>query len=64
MKLGMPLQWHRRQAIVLASQLPDTTADALLVLQALNELVDTFLVAHEAGQETLGVNILPFTGKG
>lgn len=62
--MGMPLQWHRRQAIVLASQLPDSTADGLLVLQALNELVTTFLVANEAGQERLGANVLPFTPSG
>jgi len=62
--MEMPLQWHRRQAITLAGQLPDNTADALLVVQALKELVDTFLAAHDAGQEGLGPNILPFTGKG
>ncbi len=39
----MPLKWHRRQAIVLASQLPDNKHDTLMVLQALQELVDTFL---------------------
>ena len=31
--------WHRRQAIVLASQLPDHQEDALLVLQAVTRLV-------------------------
>jgi hypothetical protein len=36
-------QWHRRQAITLASQLPDNPADALMVLQAARELVETFL---------------------
>lgn len=61
-----PLQWHRRQAIVLASQLPDNTADALMVLQALQELVESFLVAHDISLEpersSLGANVLPFTG--
>jgi len=63
--MGMPLQWHRRQAIVLASQLPDNTADALMVVEALKELVDGFLAANETSAEraaTLGSNVLPFTG--
>jgi len=35
--------WHRRQAFMLASQLPESRADALLVLQATQELVETFM---------------------
>jgi hypothetical protein len=62
-KLGMPLQWHRRQAIVLASQLPDNTGDATLVLAALTELVQSYLVANEMpGEAPLGANVLPFAG--
>lgn len=64
MGMGMPLNWHRRQAIVLASQLPDNAADGLLVVQALKELVDTYLAADDEPQEALGKNVLPFTGKG
>jgi hypothetical protein len=63
--MGMPLQWHRRQAIVLASQLPDNTADAVLVVLALKELVDQFLVANDMSVDCagkLGANILPFAG--
>lgn len=62
--MEMPLNWHRRQAIVLASQLPDNTTDAVLVLQALRELVDTFLVANDGAERAvaLGANVLPFTG--
>jgi hypothetical protein len=32
--------WHRRQALTLASQLPDDPDDALAVIQAVRELVD------------------------
>ena len=60
--MGMPLLWQRRQAIVLASQLPDNLDDALMVLQALNELVEDYLVANKTAQDGLGTNILPFKG--
>jgi hypothetical protein len=36
-------QWHRRQAIVLAGQLPDGPDDALAVLDCVREIVVTFL---------------------
>jgi hypothetical protein len=36
-------QWHRRQAFMLASQLPESPADALAVLECVRELVVTFL---------------------
>lgn len=60
----MPLQWHRRQAIVLASQLPDNQADARLVLKALQELVENYMGADERPPQRghLGPNVLPFTG--
>jgi hypothetical protein len=35
--------WHRRQAFMLASQLPEPKADALAVLECVRELVETFL---------------------
>ena len=61
--MGMPLAWHRRQAITLASQLPDNAADALLVLQATRELVETFLMqAPDHSAEDHPTNVLPFTG--
>ncbi len=34
--------WHRRQAMVLAGQLPESIVDARLVLQAVGELLDGF----------------------
>ena len=35
--------WHRRHALMLASQLPDGRDDALPVLDCVRELVATFL---------------------
>jgi len=35
--------WHRRHALMLASQLPDGRDDALAVLDCVRELVATFL---------------------
>lgn len=58
--MGTPLGWHRRQALVLASQLPDNQADALMVLQATRELVEKFLLDSHDGEEPLAANILPF----
>jgi hypothetical protein len=61
--MGMPLGWHRRHAITLASQLPDNPADALLVLQAAKELVETFLVGFGDGDQPRAANVLPFEAK-
>ena len=58
--MGTPLGWHRRQALVLASQLPDNQADALMVLQAARELVEKFLLDAPDEQRALAANILPF----
>jgi len=44
MLISTPLQWHRRHAITLAAQLPDNPDDMILVIAALQELVDKFLV--------------------
>jgi hypothetical protein len=35
--------WHRRHAIQVAASLPETTEDALLVLELAKQLVDGFL---------------------
>jgi hypothetical protein len=35
--------WHRRHALMLASQLPDGRDDALAVLDCVRDLVATFL---------------------
>ena len=57
----MPQIWHRRQAMVLAGQLPENPDDALLVLQAMHELLETFLSAPEAPKAKLASNVLPFS---
>lgn len=59
MDMGMPLGWHRRAAIILAGQLPDNPADALLVLKAAEELVKTFLAGHQDKPERAS-NVIPF----
>jgi hypothetical protein len=37
------LPWHRRHAIMLASQLPENTVDAQIILRLTTELVEGFL---------------------
>lgn len=58
MGLGMPSGWHRRAAIILVGQLPDSQADALLVLEAAKELVETFLGHEDKPQRA--TNVIPF----
>jgi hypothetical protein len=41
------MDWHRRQALVLASQLPDNASDANAVIRELQRLVDTWLHVPE-----------------
>jgi hypothetical protein len=36
--------WHRRHAIMLASQLPECTDDALIILRLTTQLVTSFLM--------------------
>lgn len=50
--------WHRRHAVMLASQLPEDTTDAKLVLQAVQELVETFLVQTPEGPQPDNVRTL------
>lgn len=58
--MGMPLLWHRRHAMILAGQLPENPADAALVLQAIHELMDTFLNKAPAQEPERPDNVLPF----
>lgn len=48
--------WHRRQALALASQLPDNANDALLVIEATREIVERFLMPKQV--EPLPENVL------
>lgn len=60
--MGMPLAWHRRHALTIASQLPDNVADARLVLEAVAELVDDFLSKSETAEPERAKNVVPFVG--
>lgn len=62
--MGTPLGWHRRHALAIAGQLPEKTADALLVLQAVRELVDGFLSKSPESDESRAANVLPFSTTG
>jgi hypothetical protein len=42
--------WHRRQAIVLASQLPENIEDARIVLRLVMQIADDFLAEPEPAQ--------------
>lgn len=59
--MGMPQIWHRRQAMVLAGQLPENPDDALLVLQAMHELLETFLNVSQVAPAATASNVLPFS---
>jgi hypothetical protein len=58
--MGTPLLWHRRHAIMIAAQLPENVADARLVLQAIQELMDTFLRDERPKSPERSENVLPF----
>jgi hypothetical protein len=58
--MGVPLAWHRRHALTIAGQLPENVEDALLVLQAAQELVDTFLSKVPEEEPRRAANVLPF----
>lgn len=62
--MGIPGNWHRRQAMVLAGQLPENTEDALLILEAVHELVTSFLAKSGDDRPTgrTATNVLPFSG--
>lgn len=60
MGMGIPLQWHKRHAITLAGQLPDGIDDALIVIEAMKELVEQFLMATPEAPEGRPPNVLQF----
>jgi hypothetical protein len=39
----MSESWHKRHALLLASQLPDNASDANAIIRELQDLVDTWL---------------------
>ena len=62
--MGTPLAWHKRHALTIAGQLPENMADALLILQAVQELVVNFMAAEEDVPLTRSANVLPFGNAG
>ena len=58
--MGSPLLWHRRHALMLAGQLPENIKDAELVLQAVQELMETFLKDSRGQEPKRSENVLPF----
>jgi len=52
--------WHRRQALILASQLPEDVTDAKLIVAAVKELLDTFMVEQSEKPIDRPNNVLPF----
>lgn len=58
--MGMPLQWHKRHAMMIAGQLPENLADARLVVEAVTELLETFLATAPDVGPVLASNVLPF----
>lgn len=64
MPAGVPLAWHRRQAMTMAGQLPENMADAQLVLAALHDLLDNFMGQSPAAEPSRGTNVLPFGSSG
>jgi hypothetical protein len=48
-------EWHCREAVMLASQLPEKTEDALLVLRLATELVADFLTVDEPEMKSASV---------
>jgi hypothetical protein len=49
--------WHRRQALILVAQLPEAIEDAKLVLMAMQDLVDNYLI--EAPAPPRLANVVP-----
>lgn len=61
--MPVPSAWHRRQALMLASQLPESTEDAQMVLRAVSELLGFIEGAAlmAAIENTALGNVLPFS---
>ena len=45
------LPWHRRHAVMLASQLPENAADAVIILRLTPELAEGFLAGDDKPPE-------------
>lgn len=51
---------HRRHALQLACQLPEDATDALLILDAARELVETFLMPAGTTTDTPALTVVSF----
>ena len=56
-----PSNWHRRQALMLASQLPEDVTDAKLIVEAVRELLETFMIEDPPNAVERASNVLPFS---
>jgi hypothetical protein len=54
----MAENWHKRHALMLASQLPDNASDANVVIRELQNLVDTWLHPAAIPQPSKVVTLL------
>jgi hypothetical protein len=54
----MAENWHKRQAIGLACQLPDNAEDARAVLREVQNLIDTWMHPAEAAQPSKVVSLV------
>ncbi|WP_426442409.1 hypothetical protein [Bradyrhizobium genosp. P] len=54
--------WHKRQALLLAGQLPESTSDVRMVIQAVIELLDVFAASTGTVTDTLVATVLAFKG--
>lgn len=51
--------WHRRQALMLASQLPEDVDDAKLIVEEVAELLNSYIVKKPSAVVQAS-NVLPF----
>jgi hypothetical protein len=54
----MAENWHKRHAIMLASQLPDNASDANAIIRELQNLVDTWLHPAEVSAPAKVVSLV------
>jgi hypothetical protein len=54
----MAENWHKRHAIMLASQLPDNASDANAIIRELQNLVDTWLHPAEVAAPAKVVSLV------
>jgi hypothetical protein len=53
--------WHLKQAMALAGQLPDNEEDARIIVEAVFYLLDNYMSKARPSEPIRAANILPFT---